>query len=502
MATIGKVSAVFSASTAGLKAGVNDASVAFKKLSGDVAGLRSGMRSLVAIQGAQLFGQVASGAMSAARSFISMGIAQADVIGSQKDLAARLGMTYGELAGLGFAGAQVGVSMQTIGNAATKADVALIKASQGSKVAQAAFAGIGLSVQELEGMSPAERFRAIADSISALPTAAERSRAAIQVFGKAGAELLPMFEGGAGAITAATEEAAKFGLALTNDQANSVDSMGDAFAKAQMAVQGIVGQVVAYLAPAIQGVTDTFLNLIGGIGGANIGSFIGEGIMMGAQFLAGIADWMISGIGSAFEYAGTVIDVFNRVVSAMQAIFFVGEAVFKGVGAILSNAIAKGAMILDALPDSVAGTGWKEFGDSMEASASNLARQSEAAAGKAATAAGNVLTGGTGGVGQFQGAGPLSTILADGMAKAKADAAAQSVAEQPKTITPPVAPVGASTESLKVTDSRSKEGMSEMFRLMRNSGVDIAEQQLEEQRKTNELLSEGDDMEAYGILGA
>jgi hypothetical protein len=77
------------------------------------------------------------------------------------------------------------------------------------------------------------------------------------------------------------------------------------------------------------------------------------------------------------------------------------------------------------------------------------------------------------------------------------------VAEQPKPILPPEpAFSGASAESLKATDSRSKEGMSEMFRLMRNSGVDIAEQQLEEQRKTNELLSEGDDMEAYGILGA
>jgi hypothetical protein len=186
----------------------------------------------------------------------------------------------------------------------------------------------------------------------------------------------------------------------------------------------------------------------------------------------------------------------------------VGEAVFKGVGAILTNAIAKGAMILDALPDSVAGTGWAEFGQSMEASASDLARQSEAAAGKAVTAAGNVITGETGGVGKFQGAGPLSTILADGMAKAKADAAARSVAEvgvaQKGPITPPAEPAftGTSAESLKATDSRSKEGMAEMFRLMRNSGVDIAEQQLEEQRKTNELLSEGDDMEAFGILGA
>jgi hypothetical protein len=110
-------------------------------------------------------------------------------------------MTYGELAGLGFAGAQVGVSMESIGKAVTKADVAFVKATQGSKLATAAFAGIGLSVEQLEGLSPAERFRAIADGISALPTAAERSRAALQIFGKAGAELLPMFEGGAGAIT-------------------------------------------------------------------------------------------------------------------------------------------------------------------------------------------------------------------------------------------------------------------------------------------------------------
>jgi hypothetical protein len=210
---------------------------------------------------------------------------------------------------------------------------------------------------------------------------------------------------------------------------------------------------------------------------------------------------MISGIGSAFEYAGTVIDVFNRVVSALQAIWFTGEAVFKGVAAILSNAIAKGAMILDALPDSVSGTGWKEFGASMEASANQLARSAESAAGKAITSAGNVLTGETGGVGKFAGAGPLSTILADGLAKARADAKAPSVAEpiKPQAVQPVA---GASTKELKGTDSRSKEGMAEMFRLMRNTGVDIAEQQLEEQRKTNELLSEGDDMEAFGILGA
>jgi len=63
-ATIGKVRAVFTASTSGLTAGVNAASASMKKLQSDVAGLRSGMGALVAIQGTQLFSSAISGAAS------------------------------------------------------------------------------------------------------------------------------------------------------------------------------------------------------------------------------------------------------------------------------------------------------------------------------------------------------------------------------------------------------------------------------------------------------
>lgn len=487
------------AGTRGLGAATTAAGAGVDKLAGK-------LNTLIAINAAQLFGQVSSAVSNAVRSFVGMGVAQAEVIDGQSDLAKRLGLTYGELAGLGFAGAQVGVSMESIGKAVTKADVAFVKAGQGSKTAQAAFAGIGLSVEQLQGLSPAERFRAIADSISALPTAAQRSTAAISIFGKGAGELLPMFEGGAGAITAATEEAAKFGVALTNDQAASVNSMSDAFTKAQMAVQGIVGQVVAYLAPALENVTNTFLDLVGGIGGANIGQFIGEAIISGATFLAGIADWMISGIGSAFEYAGTVVDVFNRVVSGLQAIWFTGEAVFKGVAALIARTIANGAGILDALPDAVAGSGWKEFGDSMQRSANELSAGADKAAGNALAAAGRVVTGETTGVGGFQaGTGPLSQVLADGLAKARQDAKAQSVAEVAAPQQQPQAePVftGPSVEALKATDSRSKEGIAEMFRLMRGQGGDVQEQQLGVLEQIRDAVSEGDDMEIVDMLGA
>jgi hypothetical protein len=489
--------------------GTHGLAAATSAASSGVSNLAGKLNTLIALQAAQLFGQISMAVGNAARSLISMGTSQAEVIDGQSDLAKRLGLTYGELAGLGFAGAQVGVSMDSIGKAVTKADVAFVKATQGSKTATAAFAGIGLSVQQLEGLSPAERFRAIADGISALPTAAERSRAALQIFGKGAAELLPMFEGGAGAISSATDEAARFGLALTNDQAASVNSMSDAFAKAQMAVQGIVGQVVAYLAPAIQGVTDTFLNLVGGIGGANIGQFIGEGIIAGAQFFATVADAIITGLSGVWEYVSSVVEqfggviaVFSAVGSALQAVWYLGEAVYKGVGAILANALAGYVALLAELPTAVVGTGWAEFGQSLEDSASKLAGEAKDAAVKSANSALNVA-----GLGEKEtvGAairGPLSTILADGLAKARADAGAASVAEAGlKKNQPEPAFTGTSTQSLKATDSRSKEGVAEMFRLMRGNGDEVQEQQLGVLEQIRDAVSEGDDTTAFGILG-
>ena len=144
MATIGKVSAVFSANTSGLVSGTNAAGSAFRKLSGDVSGMRSGLLKLVAIQGAQLFGQVASAAKAAATAFYNMAKGEADAIDQTSKLSRRLGMTYGELAGLSLAGDLAGVSMETIGKAATKADVAFVKAAEGSTQAKKALAGVVL----------------------------------------------------------------------------------------------------------------------------------------------------------------------------------------------------------------------------------------------------------------------------------------------------------------------------------------------------------------------
>lgn len=495
MAQIGKVSAVFSASTSGLTSGVKSASSAFSSLRGDIAGLRTGMTTLVAINAAQFFGQLANSASQAIGSLVRMGQAEADVIDQTSKLGARLGMTYAEMAGLSLAGDLAGVSMEKIGAAATKADVAFVKAANGSKTAIGAFDAIGLSVEQLNGLSAAQRFDAIAEAIAGLPTEAERAAASIAIFGKAGADLLPLFSQGAGAIAAARTEAEAFGLALTNAQGQNVEAMNDAFTRAQKAIQGVVQQVVAYLAPAVTSVTEAFSNLIGSVGGANIGQAIGDALLAGAEYLAGVADAFIENLTPLWNYVSQVGGQWNSVWGAGQRVadFFGGvgrfwEGVFKGVASIISGVVGGLLESAAALAENIPGFGqtaaelqaasesfrqrqeelWSDAGTAMVASAENF---SNAAFGRPVDEAGEAL------------AGPLTRTIREAREAAAAAAAGVDVAATQTVEVVQRVDAGNLANSVRQAvqgiESTSAEGIREMFRLMRgDTGQDVDQQQL------------------------
>jgi len=514
MAVIGKVSAVFTASTAGLTDGASRAAASMSRMQKGVTSLKGGLTMLAAIQGAQLFGQISSAVGGTVNSMISMGRAQADVIDSTSKLAARLGFTYGEFAGLSFAGELAGVSMDTIASAATKADLAFVKASNGSKTATAAFDKIGLSVEQLNGMTAAQRFDAIASSIAALPNEAERAAAAVAIFGKAGAQLLPLFAGGADGIAAARAEAARFGLTLTNMQGTNVEAMNDAFTKAQMAIQGVIGQLVAYLSPAIEAVTTAFSNFIGSVGGANIGQAIGDALLQGAMFFAGIADYVIVNLGGIFEYAASVgaawatgWDLGGRVASALYGAFKLLEMVGNAIGGTFFAIISGLAKLLAYAADWI--PGMQGAADSLHAAARdsfsladtymNAGTANLNAAGKAF---GDALKDGKG---PQQTTGPLTNTLSAAVDKARLAASQKDTASaagiQPGGATGVAA--GPSTQQLKATDAFSKEGVAEMFRLMRGETDSVQEEQLGELRGIRKAIEAqgGEDYTEAALAG-
>ena len=486
--TIGKVRAVFTASTSGLSAGVNAASASMKRLQSDVAGLRSGMGALVAIQGTQLFASFVSGATSAARSLIGMGAAATEAISQQNDLATRLGLTYGELSGLSYAGSLVGVSMDQIGAAMTRAQVTFAKAAGGSKQANAAFAQLGLSVADLNGLSAEQQFEAIAQAISELPSEAERAAAAVAIFGRAGVALLPMFNEGAAGIQAAREEAERFGLTLTNAQAGNVDAMGDSFDKVRAAVQGVINQVTAYLAPAITAISTAFTDMVGSIGGATIGQRIGEGILQGARFFAQVADAFIAQMGPLWNYVSQIGGQWNAVweVGRRVAAFFAGigdslQAAFgiliMGISGPVQSLMEAAAFIGERLGFDTSGldaaiAGMQAFNDTIgDGITDNLnsaaANFSTALFGDEASqnAAGEAI------------AGPLTQTIDQAIAAAR-DAAddIDVAAKQEVEVTQKVDLTGIK-EAVKGIESSSSEGIKEMFRIMRGDQADQREQE-------------------------
>ncbi len=462
------------------------AASSLNKLQGSVNSLGGSMRTLVAIQGAQLFGSMAATAGQYVSSLVRMGQAQADVLDSQSKLAARTGMTMSEFQGLALAGDLAGVSYETIAKAATKADIAFVKAAGGSASARAAFDAIGLSIDELNGKSAAERFDAIAASIAALPTEAERAAAAVAIFGKAGAELLPMFAGGAEGIAQAREQAERLGIALTNAQGQDIEAMNDAFTMAGKAIEGVINQVVAYLAPAVQAVADQFTNLVGTIGGANIGQAIGDGILQGARFLAGIGDYIITNFSTVFSYLsevgaqwGAVGDFINRTANFLSGVFNAARAgmgfVILGFGGVIEALASVAQRIggflgfdtstLDAI---VAGAGAVN-----ESIKQGIAENMNAAAAGFSAAFDETSSS----VGQAIG-GPLTQMIDDAIAQADASRAAIDEASRTPIEVKATVDTAESRQAVKGIDSRSAEGVAEMFRALRGGVGDVQQRQL------------------------
>ena len=336
MATAVSLRTVFTSSTSGLVSGANTAGNAMKKVQKDMAGMRGSLATLKTIAIGQVFAQLGGAAISAGRSLLWFGQSTSEGIDVLSKLSRRLGLTYGQMAGLKLAGDLAGVGVETIATAATKADVAFISASNGSKEATAKFTSLGLSMAELQKLSPDQRFAAIADAIAKLPTAAERSAAAVNLFGKSGAELLPLFEEGAGAIKKATDQAKAFGLTLTNAQGLGVEKMNDSFTSAFAAIQGLATQVVSNLAEPISRIIDDFTNFVAASGGVDIGASISNAMLDGAIFVVemfGVA---------ANIFSQNVVDPLGSAAAALMAAFNVGSSVaqvFIGVAQFLNAVV-------------------------------------------------------------------------------------------------------------------------------------------------------------------
>ena len=228
-------------------------------------------------------------------SALQMASRVATSVDSLNDLSIRTGIALKPLQGFKLAAKLAGVDAEGFAIAVTRMAVNIGKAEPGDAFAKS-LAAIGVSVTDLQGMNPEAQFSAISKAIQNIPTAAGQAAASVEIFGRSGATLSPLFQKGAASLADLTARAERLGIILQGDQVANIAAMNDGFDLVSATVDGIIGQILGDLSPVVTKMLDDMLKFVeafqgagGATGGTAIAQAITDGILIGVKyFLEGV----------------------------------------------------------------------------------------------------------------------------------------------------------------------------------------------------------------------
>lgn len=241
-------------------------------------------------------GAVAVAAAAAAAAVIGLGLAawsivepQMEAIDANYKLANSLGVPIDQL-----------MTFQELGKRTAhvaKEDVSMALEHMAKNLGEAASAGgppkaaldsLGLSATKLANGGLGGAFTEIAQKISEIKNPAEQALIATELFGKAGAKLLPLFNEGAEGIEKARQEFLKTGQALNQMDAAKVVAAHEAIEALGGKIEGLKNTLTVALAPVIMALGEEFTGLLPSVEGFR--SFTIGALKVVAYGVAGVVD--------------------------------------------------------------------------------------------------------------------------------------------------------------------------------------------------------------------
>jgi hypothetical protein len=356
----GRVNVSITASTGGLTAGLSRASKQVRGFGGQVGGLTGMMtRSLAGFVGMGRGATMAAvgvralslavkslllplaAVMSLVGIFTAIGRSARDLDAAGK-AARRLGMSVSTFQTLSQVAGEAGVEVGQMTNLLTFMNRNLGNLANGSTSAQKAFGRLGLTMADLQNMRPEEQFALISQRIMALPTAAERTAAAIAIFGRSGAQAMGLIEAASnGAVAEVEALRQKLGLNLTDKQVKGIEMMNDAIGRMSLVFQGFINQFLAELAPAITTVANLFVKFFAeNTAGFNMAKTLAQGLATAIRGIAGAVTFLYG----TFQVLSSFVGVFIQ--GALKAFSAVTEAIGNMLSAMADAAEALPGMDL------------------------------------------------------------------------------------------------------------------------------------------------------------
>jgi hypothetical protein len=210
----------------------------------------------------------------------------------------------------------------------------IVELSSGTKLQTEAFSKLGLSVKDLQGLSPDEQFAKIAASLDAVKDPAEKTALAMEVFGRSGKDAINMLSDYSAKAANAAKFQKEFGIAVSQFDAETIEAANDAMGRLGMIVTGVGNIIAANVAPALVALSNGFIELVGeGSRFRDVMGFIGENLDVMANSVGVLAVAMTA---KAIPAIYAMVTSTGFLTGAMVALR--GAILLTGIGALVIGA--------------------------------------------------------------------------------------------------------------------------------------------------------------------
>lgn len=189
--------------------------------------------------------------------------ASIDAMDEMSKLAQQTGTTVESLSALSFAADLSGVSNAELGSALVKLTKNMSDAAVGTGIAVEGFSALGISVKNSDGSLKASDavLTEIAEKFAGFKDGAEKTALAVNLFGRSGAQLIPLLNSGADGLQEMKEEAQKLGLILDTTTSKAAEDFNDNLTRITASIKGLANTAASELLPTLNDLSDEFVEL-------------------------------------------------------------------------------------------------------------------------------------------------------------------------------------------------------------------------------------------------
>jgi hypothetical protein len=227
------------------------------------------------------------------------GTEAADQLGK---FAQQSGIAVDDLSRLAYAAELSSIDTETLAHHLALLSKGMGEAAAGSGHGASAFRTLGVEVTDGAGRlrDTNEVLLEVASRFAEFEDGAAKAALAQAIFGKHGEVMIPLLNKGAAGLRAAGEEAARFGLVVTEDAAKAADELGDNFDRMELLGRSFALSVAQELNPALTDLSTSFLDTATASGGLNDGAKVVSASLKGLASIALGAFTVLQAVAEVF----------------------------------------------------------------------------------------------------------------------------------------------------------------------------------------------------------